>query len=176
MHLYTFGGKIFFKGPWLSFKITKVIYLYFEKKIKSSWCVSHGPPSGNPNQPLESLEPEVLPYPLRPAAWRPFLRQAIPLPAGALYLVNTCRLFTASPQSVSLRPLPRVSHRPPPCVGTFHPAPCPWGWGEAARGKFVQQMFMAGFGDWGDWTRSLEVLPQRTVRWGRMGRGYHNGS
>ena len=111
------GEKKIFKGPWLSFKITKVIYLYFEKKIKSSWCVSHGPPSGNPNQPLESLEPEVLPYPLRPAAWRPFLRQAIPLPAGALYLVNTCRLFTASPQSVSLRPLPRVSHHPLPVWG-----------------------------------------------------------
>ena len=37
-------------------------------------------------------------------------------------------------------------------------------------------MFMAGFGDWGDWTRSLKVLPQRMVRWGGMGRGYQNGS
>lgn len=126
-------------------------------------CITWSPVR-DPNQPLESLEPEVLPHPLRPAAWRPLLRQALRLPAGALCLVNTRRLFTASPQPVFLPPLPRVSHHPPPCVGTLHPAPFLWGWGKAAGGKFVQHMFMGGFGDWGDRTRSLEVLPQCRVR------------
>lgn len=43
--------------------------------------------------------------PPRLAAWRLLPCQSLPLPAGSLCLVNTHRLFTASPWSVSLPPL-----------------------------------------------------------------------
>lgn len=38
------------------------------------------------------------------------------------------------------------------------------GWGESAGVKFIQQMFMESLGDWGGWTRYLELLFQLRVR------------
>lgn len=147
-----------------------------KKKIKSSWCVSHGPPSGNPNQPLESLEPEVLPYPPPTGCLEAF---PSPGPPAARWSSVSCQhaqaVYCQSPVRVPMSPAPCESSSTSLC-GDIPSSTLPVGWGEAARGKFVQQMFMAGFGDWGDWTRSLKVLPQRMVRWGGMGRGYQNGS